>query len=105
MIIKTALESENVLRAPGLVGDKLFNSENLEFVKLSIEPGNEIAPHAMPMKVVFYLISGSGILNFDGVDHKIEKGSIVECESEKERGWKNIGDDLLEVLVVKVNFD
>lgn len=103
MIIKTPVDYENVLSAPGLVGDKLLNSDNLEFVKLSIEPDSEIAPHSMPMKVIFYLISGTGLLSFDGTEHNIEKGSIVECEPEQERGWKNIGDDMLEVLVVKVS--
>ena len=102
MIIKTMKDSENILSMPGLTGDKLLNSGNLELVKLTIEPGKEIAPHAMPIKVIFYLVSGTGLLHFDGKEYKIEKETIIECESEKERGWKNIGDDLLEVLVIKV---
>ncbi len=102
MIIKTKKDNENILSMAGLTGDKLLNSENLEFVKLTIEPGKEIAPHAMPMKVIFYLISGQGELYFDGELYIIEQGTIIECETKKERGWKNIGDDILELLVIKI---
>ncbi len=102
MIIKTMEESVNMLSMPGLTGDKLLNSENLEFVKLTIEPGKEIAPHAMPIKVIFYLVAGTGLLHFDGKEYEIAKGTIIECETEKERGWKNIENDTLEVLVIKV---
>ncbi len=103
MIIKTKKDNENVLSMAGLTGDKLLNSENLEFVKLRIEAGNEIAPHAMPIKVIFYLVSGQGELYFDGESYIIEQGTIIECESQKERGWKNIGKEILEVLVIKIS--
>ncbi len=101
MIIKTIKERKKVLSASGLTGELLLTSDDLEFVRLTIEPGKEILPHKMHIKVIFYVISGTGLLQFDGKEQEVEKGSIVECEPDKERGWKNIGDDNLELFVIK----
>ena len=101
-MIQTKEMNQRILDAPGITGDKLTSFDGFEMVRISIAPGKEIQPHAMPIKVVFYLIAGSGLLSCDGKDYRVEVGSTVECQANLQRGWKNEGEENLEILVVKV---
>lgn len=101
-MIHTQQQFQRVLDAPGISGDRLAVFDEFEMVRLSIAPGKEIAPHAMPIKVVFYLIAGSGVFSCDGKSYEVEAGSAVECPAGAERGWRNSGDENVEILVLKM---
>lgn len=76
-------------------------TEYLQIVHLVIEAGKALKPHDMPSKVVFNIIDGEGIFNYDGKETVVKKGETLEVSSGKPRFWKNSGDKTLRLLVVK----
>lgn len=100
MIIKNE-DAKVILNKDGIVGKRLLTSTKNEFVRISIEPGFELEPHAVPFDAKFYLIDGEGILTIGEDSHVIKRDTLVECDKHVKRGWKNLGARTLEILVIK----
>lgn len=81
---------------------KMFSNNNVEIIKLSLMPGEEIELHKNPNDVIFNIISGKGILSIE--DEKVEASSFSSVFVDRNylRGWKNISEEKLELLVVKL---
>jgi quercetin dioxygenase-like cupin family protein len=97
----TTLESaEKVLF--NLDGRKMFTNEKVELVHLALKPNEEIALHANPFDVIFFVLEGAGTILYEGTQKKVEVNSSIFIEKDKQRGMKNLGDEIFRVLVVKV---
>ena len=53
------------------------------------------------MKVVFYVLKGSGILEIENEKHQLAEGDLIEVEADLDRGWTNNTDEVLDLLVLK----
>lgn len=100
-MIKRFSESKVIYQNPGAEGRLLDTHEKNDYVFLSIEPGREIAPHALDQPVSFFIAAGKGELTIAGETHLVNKGDMVHAAPGISRGWKNPGGELLEVLVIK----
>ncbi|GAB1417587.1 hypothetical protein MASR2M12_03520 [Bacteroidales bacterium] len=85
-----------------LDGRKMFSSKKVELVHLTIQPGEEIAPHANPFDVVFFVLEGQGEIMVNQESFLASENNSVFIEKDKQRGLRNTGDGLLRVLVVKI---
>lgn len=80
---------------------KLFANQNIEIINLILKPREILDKHNNAFNVLFIMQSGKAILEFGNERSVVEKGYIIEAEKDIERGWINIGDDDLDVLIIK----
>ncbi len=94
-------ESHIVYDQDGSTGRLVADAEKADMVHLSLGIGAEIELHTLDQEVTFYLISGCGTLFVDATEIIVSTGDVVEVTANAQRGWKNDGDAILEVLAVK----
>ena len=90
---------------PRLQGRQIHQSDHLEIVHLSLEPGGSMEAHAMPVNVLFYILQGQGILDIDGVRHPLQINEFIEVPKAAMRYWSNESDSPLNLLVIKLISD
>lgn len=84
-----------------LDGRIMFSSKKLELIHLSLQPGEQMDPHSQPFDVVFYVISGNGILDLQEQSVAGTPGTCIHVPAGMQRGWKNNSNEEFRVLVVK----
>jgi quercetin dioxygenase-like cupin family protein len=84
-----------------LDGRIMYSSEKLELIHLTLKPGEKMELHSQPYDVVFYVISGHGILDLQEESVEGVPGSCIHIPSGMQRGWRNNGTSEFRVLVVK----
>lgn len=85
-------------------GRILYTSPGYELVHLTLHPGEQMEMHIQPFDVVFFVISGSGVLKIDKETVEIEENTIVSVSQGVERAWSNPGQLDLKILVNKLIF-
>lgn len=76
-------------------------NNEIELVELNLMQNDEVAMHINPIKVVFYVIEGSGVLKIGTSTYTLQAGDMAEVYPDEERGWTNPNSELLKILVVK----
>jgi mannose-6-phosphate isomerase-like protein (cupin superfamily) len=95
---------ESALKVPfNLDGRKMYTGEKVEVVHLSLKPGEEIALHANPIDVVFFILEGNGTILFEGESFNVAANSAIYIEKDKQRGMRNSGEEVFRVLVIKIS--
>ncbi len=84
-----------------LDGRKMFTNEKVELVHLTLKPAEEIAPHANPFDVIFFILEGEGEVLFENEEFKALPNTSIFIEKDKQRGMRNSGNNNFKVLVVK----
>lgn len=93
--------AEIIYEGEGITGRK-FNEENgCEYVQLSIDSQKEVVAHALPMPVTFYVLNGIAELKIDNEQINVQKGDLIEVKPGSSRGWKNTGNEELQLLAIK----
>jgi mannose-6-phosphate isomerase-like protein (cupin superfamily) len=100
MIITTLETAEKV--PFNLDGRKMFTNEKVELVHLTLKPSEEIAPHANPFDVIFFILEGEGKIFYENESFNVRPNTSIYIERDKQRGMRNEGDSVLRVLVVKI---
>ncbi len=95
-------EANAVINPQGLEAKKLFESSNADFVHIRLKPGEVIAKHAAPMKVLFFVVEGSGIIEINDESKTVSADTLIECPVNAERGWINNSNDFLRIIAVKL---
>lgn len=85
-----------------LEGRKMFTSEKVEIIHLTLKPGEVLEKHTNPFDVVFYILEGSGIVETEDESKLVEPDMTVEIQKGIQRGVKNTSNGLLRLLVVKI---
>jgi mannose-6-phosphate isomerase-like protein (cupin superfamily) len=94
---------ETAAKVPfNLDGRKMYTSEKVELVHLALKPNEEIALHANPFDVIFYILEGNGTIIFEEESIDVEPNSSIFIEKDKQRGMKNSSEGVFKVLVCKV---
>jgi len=88
-----------------LDGRKMFTNEKVELVHLTLKSDEEIALHANPFDVVFFILDGAGEIFYENESLKVETNTSIFIEKNKQRGMRNIGEDSFKVLVIKIFAD
>ncbi len=94
-------ESHIVYDEKGSIGKLVADAEKADFVQLSLGVNAEIAGHVLDQSVTFYVISGCGTLFVDNSEIIVSTSDVIEVKSGANRGWKNDGDSIMEILAVK----
>lgn len=73
-----------------------------EVIALVLEAGESMPKHTNEFVVLFGVLAGLGVLEIDQAVMNLSTGDWVELAAGCERGWRNEGNDPLELLVVKM---
>lgn len=85
----------------GVDGRKLFLGDNLQFIRLTLKPGEVIAPHSANVDVFFYVAAGNGVcLAGDNVT-EVQADTLIYSNAGTVHGWQNTGNTDLKLLVCK----
>jgi quercetin dioxygenase-like cupin family protein len=87
---------------PAPEGRRMFSSDRLTLIHLTLKPGETVAPHDNPDYVTFYVLSGTGTLEAGEETLSAEDGTCVGIPTGIIRGWKNNSDKELRLLVLKI---
>lgn len=85
-----------------LDGRKMFTNSEVELVHLTLKPSEEIALHANPFDVIFFILEGEGEVLFENEKLKALPNTSIYIEKDKQRGMRNSGYSIFRVLVVKI---
>lgn len=80
---------------------KLFEDQHVELVLVRLLPGESIAGHFNPLRVIFYVLEGEGNLSLSGRQIKLKPGQGIPVERNVMRAWHNHGNTPLRLLVIK----
>lgn len=97
---KNFQNAKTVYEADGITGKKLNEENSREYVQPSIHSQKEIVPHALEMPFTFYVLNGNAGFTIDNEQIKIQKGDLIEVKDRKSRGWKNTGNEELQLLAI-----
>lgn len=100
-MIKKLEEGEIILNKNGATGRKIFSNGKVEIVHMILEPEAELEKHVSHFDVQFYVIFGEGIYIIGEESHVIKRDTVINCPKQVERGWKNLSNSNLELLVIK----
>ena len=100
-MIHPYINKTEVLNSNDAVGFLLAETNNNDIVELHIHKNGLVPSHSLPIDVTFYVISGKGRVTI--ADEKIDavQGDIIEINKDLERGWQNLNDESLKLLVIK----
>jgi len=79
----------------------MFFFSNHEIIRLHLAPGQSIENHKNEWRIVFYVISGTGVLDVEGRIYTLTEQQSIAVEAGKHRFWSNKGNKELELLVIK----
>ncbi len=85
-----------------LDGRKMFTSDKVEIIHLTLLTGESLALHTNPFDVVFYILQGDGIVETEDEQITVEPDMTIEIAAGIKRGVRNIGASSLRLLVVKL---
>lgn len=90
-----------VLKTENALGFRLAETEFSEIVELELMPQGAIEAHALPINVVFYVISGQGVITINNDSFRVQTGDVIEVSAKSQRAWKNNSNEILKLLVIK----
>jgi len=79
----------------------LYRFDNHELIQLHLSPGESMEKHINEWRIVFFVIRGSGLLDVEGTEYKLEEEQSIAVKPGLERFWKNSGEGNLELLAIK----
>ena len=85
-----------------IISNNSGSSEKVELVHLALKPNEEIALHANPFDVIFYILEGNGTINFENGSTNVVTNCSIFIEKDKQRGMRNNSSSVFRVLVCKV---
>jgi quercetin dioxygenase-like cupin family protein len=80
---------------------QLFAFHNLEIIRLDLQPGDSIPLHGNSLRIVFYLLAGSGSLRIEEDLFELQAGQSIAVKAGAMRSWVNTGSSTLNLLVIK----
>lgn len=94
---------ENAAQVPfKLDGRVMFTSKDNELIHLILQPGEKLELHSNPFDVVFFTLSGEGVLDIEGERFTMKPNDTIEVVKGVMRGWENNSTENLRILVFKI---
>ncbi|MCU4165733.1 cupin domain-containing protein [Carboxylicivirga caseinilyticus] len=94
-------EKSAVLKTEQAYGYLLAETDNNDIVELHILKNGLVPAHALPVDVVFYVISGRGKITIANEITNALKGDVITVKKNLDRTWQNPFDEPLKLLVIK----
>ncbi|NPV93170.1 MAG: cupin domain-containing protein [Firmicutes bacterium] len=79
----------------------LVDNPDLRLVNLVLQPGESVAPHTAPVKVVFLALEGRGRMVLEEKEVEISAGELAVCPPGVDRAVRAEGGSGLSLLVIR----
>jgi len=77
---------------------KQDGAQNFAMRMFELQPGGHTPLHVHPHEHEVFILEGSGVLVYEGAEHRLEPGYVVFVPPEKEHRFRNTGDSVLKFL-------
>jgi len=81
---------------------KIYDTEHAATVHITLQPGESLKLHKTPVDVFFYVLEGTGIVRIGDEEKEVGSDHLVDSPANIPHLWRNEGDAVFRVLVVKV---
>ena len=86
----------------GVDARKIYDTEHATVVHITLQPGESLKLHKTPVDVLFYVLEGTGIVRIGEEEQEVGPDHLVDSPARIPHLWRNEGDGIFRVLVVKV---
>lgn len=94
-------KSEVIFKQNGVIGRRILKQENLEYLHLTFGLNCETQAHIQDNGMTFYVIKGEAKVIIDAAEDTVSQGQLLVIPAGSNRQWINIGNEDLELFVVK----
>ncbi len=84
-----------------IVGKKLINFGDLEYVHISLDVNSQMEEHSLPFDVDFFVVSGTGNIKIDSKNYLLSKADLIRVNNGAQRALFTNSNERMEVLVIK----
>jgi quercetin dioxygenase-like cupin family protein len=89
-------------KGKGFTGKQFTSDSKTEVVQLEFEPGAGLPAHKTPVDVIFYCISGKGVITIEDTEYPLKEGGMLDSPAEIPHAVENRGDNNFLLLVIKL---
>ncbi|MDA8326430.1 MAG: cupin domain-containing protein [Nitrospiraceae bacterium] len=82
--------------------EMLAETPEMRIALMCLEPGQELAPHKAPMRLLMYAVEGSGVFTVGDRQIEADKETAILCDPMVEHGFKASKGERLVVMAVVV---
>ncbi len=102
MIVKKLDEIKKMATANDVDVRNLYDAEEALINVITLQAGEALKPHITPENVVFYVLTGTGIVEVGDEKQAVSANTVIESPKDIKHCWYNESDDTLKVMVIKV---
>ena len=96
-------EADVVMSNENFIGRRLHAFPSAALIHMTVHPGRRVEPHAADVDMGFFVVRGIGLFGIGDAEAVAEAGAFVESPAGIPHGISNIGDEPLELVVVKAS--
>ena len=85
--------------------EMITETPEMRIALMCLEPGQELTPHKAPMRLLMYVVEGSGTFTVGDRQIEADEKSAILCEPMVEHGFKASKGQRLVVMAVVVAVD
>lgn len=85
----------------GVEARKLYESDDLQLVQLSLKLGDKLIKHSFPIDMVFIVLEGSGVAEIGKEKQKVFKNSLIYSPKNVPHSFYNDSDSDFKLLAIK----
>jgi quercetin dioxygenase-like cupin family protein len=101
MILVKIEEAQKVETPHGVEVKKLFESEHVQVMHVTLKPGEELKRHVTPVDAFVYVLKGKGIVEVGEEKEEVKKDELVYLPKDIPHKVINSGNITMRFLVVK----
>jgi mannose-6-phosphate isomerase-like protein (cupin superfamily) len=84
-----------------LVDNEQMHDKSKLFARITLNPGSKTAYHKHENDFeVYYLVSGSGVLNDNGILKEVKAGDVIFTDDGESHSLENTGDTVLDFIAL-----
>ena len=83
---------------------KLYTSEHVSLMMITLQPGEKLRQHITPVDVLFLVLEGRGVVEIGDEKKEVVKGTLIDSPKGIMHCWYNESKESLRFLVIKTPF-
>ena len=101
MITKKLNDMDIMKTAHNVDARNLYNTPDAMITVITLQPGQALKRHITPVDVVFYVLSGKGIVEIGDEKQEVTADTLVESPKDIVHCWYNKSSQPLRFMIVK----
>ncbi len=85
----------------GVDARSISDTESVQVVHITLQPGESLKKHITPVDVVFYVLEGRGMVEIGEERNEVGKDTLIESPARIPHRWMNESSGIVRILVVK----